>query len=254
MFCHRNSPVSRSGGGRALSQRVHQLRPQTRGLGQHTDASADVLAALGVVGGQGGHGVRPQLCPDGGGAVELRRADPETLRVPADLVERDQPGIPVEVAVLHGLGGHRPAQLLEPGGGFRVGQRAGQNLQWRSQFRLSGDRGGHRCAEGLRQCRVVAAVYPDGGQQRSNRLRQPGIAGPGGLFDRPAYAGQLTGEPAGGGVDLQLPQRFRGRRVAETGRLDQGCQGGGTGRVDENTTDLAKSVVPRGAVDRQRRV
>jgi hypothetical protein len=62
--------------------------------------------------------------------MELRQAHPEALRVAAHLVEADQPGIAVEQAVLDGLGGHRAAQLLKPGGGLAAaGQRRGDHLQ-----------------------------------------------------------------------------------------------------------------------------
>ena len=113
MFCHRNSPVSGSGEGALASQRADELGPQRRHLRQHADAGADVLAAFGVVGGQRRHRLRPQPCPGGGAVVELGGADAEPVGFAADFVERHQPGVAVEQAVLHDLGGHRAAQLLQ---------------------------------------------------------------------------------------------------------------------------------------------
>ena len=65
--------------------------------------------------------VRPQPRPDGGALVELGDADPEPLGFAADLVERHQPRVAVEQAVLHRLGGRRTAQLLEARRGLAAG-------------------------------------------------------------------------------------------------------------------------------------
>jgi hypothetical protein len=248
MFCHKNSPVAGSGEGAVFSPRRTN---SDRSLRQHADAGADVLAALGVVGGQGGHGVRPQLGANGGRAVEFRGADPEAFRISADLVERHQAGVPVEVAVLDGFGGHRAAQLLEACRGLRVGECGRQNLQRRSRFRFGGDCGGHRRAEHLRQHPVVAAVYPDGGQQRGDRGRQAGMTGAGGVLDRSAQSGEFARERVDGRVDLQLAQRLLGIPVVASSRFDQRGERVGPGRVDEHPADLAQRVVARGAVDRE---
>ena len=76
------------------------------------------------------HRLRPQPGAGGRAVVELRGADTEPVRFAADLVERHQPGVAVEHAVLDRLGGHRAAQLLQARRGLAAaGQRRGDDLQ-----------------------------------------------------------------------------------------------------------------------------
>jgi hypothetical protein len=78
--------------------------------------------------------------------VEFGQTDAEVLRLAANLVERHQPGVTVEQAVLNGLRGHRSAQLLQAHGRLTaVGDRRGDQLQRRVEFRC--------CGLGCRQCR-----------------------------------------------------------------------------------------------------
>ena len=100
-------------------------------LGEHVDARAHVLAALGVVGRGGDEGLRPPvqtrrvLVVEDGGRFAVARG------ISADLVERDEAVVDVERGVLDALGGDRPGRLLEahrevPAGGQVVGIRAGR--------------------------------------------------------------------------------------------------------------------------------
>ena len=92
----------------------HLRRPFGRDLGEHGQPGPDILLTLGVVGGQGGHGGWPVPCEPGGERVEFARFDAEPAGLAADLVQRGQPGPAVERGVLHALGHHRAAGLLEP--------------------------------------------------------------------------------------------------------------------------------------------
>lgn len=103
--------------------------------------------------------------------VKLRGADAEPAWLTAHLVERDQPGITVEQAVLHGLGGHRAAQLLQPHRRFAAAcQCRGEHLQRRSQFRLCGLGFGERAGQDGGQPEVVAAVDVDVAAQCGHRF------------------------------------------------------------------------------------
>ena len=107
------------GGGRQagrcpLMPLCHLAAPALGHLGQHREPGPDVLLALGVVGGQGGHGERPVGRQPLGLGVEGLGRDPEPVGVAAHLVEREQPRPPVEGRVLDPLGQHRAGRLLEP--------------------------------------------------------------------------------------------------------------------------------------------
>src|SRR5256712_13242783 len=75
------------------------LAPVVRQLGERVDAHAGVLAALGIVGGGGEQGARP--LPGALGVLLVERLDgvPEVVRLPAHLVQRDQPVVDVEAGV-----------------------------------------------------------------------------------------------------------------------------------------------------------
>ncbi len=118
-----------------------ELRPVSRHLGEHRDPGAGVLAALGVVGAQGGHGQRVAGLPLQEAAVHLEGVDGEDRRVGSHLVERDQPGVPVERGVLHALGHHHAGGLLEaPGQRIQLGVR--RSLEERVEQRVEGLEGG----------------------------------------------------------------------------------------------------------------
>ena len=95
-----------------------EFGPQRRYLGQDADAGPDILAAFGVVGGQRRHGLRPQSGAGGGAVMEFRGADAEPVWFAADFVQRYQPGVAVEQAILDRLGRHGAAQLLQSAGGL----------------------------------------------------------------------------------------------------------------------------------------
>ena len=63
--------------------------------------------------------------------------DPEPGGFAADLVQRDQPGVPVEQAVLHRLCGRRAAQLLQARRGFVGRECRGDHVQRFSQLGLT---------------------------------------------------------------------------------------------------------------------
>gem|GEM_PF-5579610 len=81
--------------------------------GQHVQAGAHVLTALGVVGGGGDHRVGPDVLDPVGPGVGLVGTQREAGRVAADLGEAGQMGPAVEGRVLHALGGDGSAHLLE---------------------------------------------------------------------------------------------------------------------------------------------
>ena len=114
--CHSSEPKPGSGTGASAQQLVERLLPAAGHLGQHGEPGADVLAALGVVGGQRRHRVGPVALPRGHRVVELVDVDREDRRVAADLVERGEPRPPVERAVLDALGHHHAGGLLEAPG------------------------------------------------------------------------------------------------------------------------------------------
>ncbi|HVD28628.1 MAG TPA: hypothetical protein VNC79_09030, partial [Mycobacteriales bacterium] len=112
-----------------LGVRVQHGRPQVRGgrappgdlvgpllrqLGEAREPGPDVLAALGVVSGQGGHRVRPGRELPAAPGVQLVDRHAQVRGVAADLVERRESQPAVERGVLDALGHHRAAGLLEP--------------------------------------------------------------------------------------------------------------------------------------------
>ena len=145
MFCqqeHSRRRVRRRSCQRPLAD---EFRPQRRHLRQHTDAGPHVLAAFGVVGGQRRHRLRPQPGARRRALVKLGALTPNRCGLTAHLVERHQPGVAVEQAVLHRLGGRGAAQLLESHRRLGTGgqrrrddrERFGQFWWRRRQFRRS---------------------------------------------------------------------------------------------------------------------
>ena len=91
----------------------HRLDPALGVLDRGDQPRAGVLAALGVVRGEGGHGGGPGGSQAFRGRVELLGGGAEAGGVAADLVERHEALPAVERRVLHTLGHDRPAGLLE---------------------------------------------------------------------------------------------------------------------------------------------
>ena len=99
--------------------------PMLGQLRQQADPGPHVAAALGVVGRQGEHRLRPVPRRVRHRPVEVRHRAAELARVAADLVEAGQRLIPVERGVLRPLGHHRRADLGEPHGELGLLGRAG---------------------------------------------------------------------------------------------------------------------------------
>ena len=143
---------------------ARQFVPQRGHLRKHPDAGAHVLAPLRIVSRQRDHGLRPQPRPHRGSVVEFGRVDPEAVGFAADLVERHQPRVPVEQAVLHRLRGHRSTQLLEARRGLGVFEGRRDRAKWSRQLRCDagglGERGGHQRG----QSAIVAAIHVEVGE------------------------------------------------------------------------------------------
>ena len=92
---------------------LHVFRPVLRQLGQHRKARPRILAALGVVGRGGKHGVRPAIAALAVGLMESGEREPELFGVAAHLVERDKAVVAVEGCVLEPLRHYRAAILLQ---------------------------------------------------------------------------------------------------------------------------------------------
>ena len=93
----------------------HVLDEAVGVAGQGGQPGAGVGAALRVVGGGRQHGAGEPLLALEVGPVQLVDGHGEPARVAAHVVEREQPGGPVERRVLHALRDDRWARLLEPG-------------------------------------------------------------------------------------------------------------------------------------------
>ena len=101
---------------RQLWRRAEAAQPQPpcgRHFAEHVQPCTHVLGALAVVRGGGQDGVRPVRGAVGVRPVQAAHGHAERARVAADLVQRDEPAVAVEGRVLHTLGGHRRAELLE---------------------------------------------------------------------------------------------------------------------------------------------
>ncbi len=164
-------------------------RPLPGDLGEHGQPGPDVLLALGVVGGQRGHGGRPVPGEPRRERVELPGRDAEPVRLAADLVQRGQPGPAVERGVLDALGHHRAAGLLE----------------------AHGELPGRRCWPGGASPPWPALVTPSREPGRSRRAR-PARA-------RPRRRGQgAAGRAAGPPPRRPRPPRSRRRCPARARR------------------------------------
>ncbi|MBI2940368.1 MAG: hypothetical protein HYY04_08000 [Chloroflexi bacterium] len=88
--------------------------PEPRHLRERVQASANVGAALGVVGRARQHRRRPAPQPLGILTVEGRRRATELLGITTDLVERKEPVVDVERGVLDPFRHHGAGRLLKP--------------------------------------------------------------------------------------------------------------------------------------------
>ncbi len=189
----RRVDVARAG---RVAERVGAAAPRLGVAGDREQPGPDVLAALGVVGGQRGHAQRPVLLlVDRPGVHLLGGRDLEQVRVAADLVEGDQPVPAVERGVLDALGHHRAPGLLQPDREVAAG------LVDRAQ----------------RRCPRAAAARPSGrGGPRSRSRARPASAA--GRARRPRRRGaRRRGRPSRRRAARRQPRRAaRGRPSGST--------------------------------------
>ena len=88
------------------------LRPLVRQLGQHGEPRTRVLAALRIVRRRRQQRLRPAPRALDIRRVKLLDGAADALRLPADVVQRDEAVVAVERSVLEAFGHHGPAQLL----------------------------------------------------------------------------------------------------------------------------------------------
>ena len=193
------------GRGRLAQHGPRQRGPLVRYPGQRGKSRAYIRRALGVVGGEREHRVRPVLGAQRVGLVELLRGDAEPRRVPADVVEREQARVAVEGGVLDALGHHRRGGLLEARDELRrrVEQPLDPRLAQHGAVLVAHHPGAevgpvHReGAEGLGDVGRGVGPQPveplDLAGERPARLLELGLPGDGAEF--PPLAGQLGVEP-----------------------------------------------------------
>ena len=244
----------RVGDGREAQQLLERLLPVAGLLGQHRDAGADVLAALGVVGRQGGHRDRPVALAGGHRVVELRDVDGEDRRVGADLVERGEARPAVERAVLHALGHHHAGGLLEAAGRLAplvVHHRLEDVVGLREVGPL-GARRGEGLVEVVAALGEVGAVDREAGEQLTDRVGDGVLVGA--LVPGLEVGGHLAGDPQDLGV--QDPVGDGALVVVDhPGPVDGGAaepvlerrQGRLAGGVGEHAVDERERVVAGGA-------
>ena len=283
---HRGPPAragSRSpdpGSGHQLEQPSQGGVPLVGDLRQHADPGAHVLAALRVVGGAGGHRVRP---------VDWRRVaiaawnssgdTANTRGVASDLVERRQPRPAVERTVLDPLGHHHAAGLLEalrraggrrrqdrrdwrracrrgPGGAYRA--RANASLEVLATLRAgtSGRPGSTRAAPRPRRRHLVSSGLDATGESvRRDRPRwsrsTTGVSQAGAARALDQARSQLAGDPTRLGVQDRVGHLALGavdqvrpvdRRATQPGL--EGVERLLAGGVDEHPVDECHRVVP----------
>ena len=246
----------------------HLRGPFAGDLGEHGQPGPDVLLALGVVGGQGGHGGRPVPGKAPRERVELPGPGAEPVRLAADLVQRGQPGPAVERGVLHALGHHRAAGLLEPhrelvlprpaarGAEREIGHGGQGRAQPRGQpVRGGGGRGRHDGGGGGRRGLAGHHVRPVDAE-RGEQFRQHGAqvgavqAAQHGIL----RAGQQPGQPADLGAEAARGRLPLGA-LGDNGEYPwvpgergiPGVQRGRPGRVKEHGADHAERVIARSA-------
>ncbi len=183
------------------------------GIGSHgQQPGPHILAALGVVGGQGGHPQRVVrhlvVCPGQQGLCARRCS-----RVGADLVARHQAVPPIERGVLDALGHHRAGDLLEPDGQvpgrhrvvgcLRGEQHLPQRLHGRGVGIRAAGCAGHRRLQPLDGGRGALATGPHVGAIDVHRDEQ----GPQGRLQ---VGGLTSWQDQGGGA--QQPPGLRGKQ------------------------------------------
>ncbi len=209
-------------------------------LGQHGQPGPHVLGALGVVRGQRRHGLRQRrvpLCREG---VELLDGHAEAVRGAADLVERHEPGVPVERGVLGALGHDHAGGLLDPRRQLAV--RLGADLLVQHLRALHARHRGRPRRLALGQVGAVDGEvhhHPGhgglggGGLRVAHERPDPAHLGAQDRVGHQRAAGVLDG------LEVRVLAQFRGQR----GEPLLGP------RVDEHPADLAQRVVPGGALD-----
>ena len=202
-------------GGRGVAglRTVDEIGPPLRDLGQDADACPDVLTPLGVVSRQRGQCPRPALRPGHVGGVEVVDRFTECRRVAADLLQADQPGGPVEQAVLDALRGDGAAHLGESAARFVVGghcrcEQFEGSCQGRQPFSLTCD----DRIQSSGEYRVVGAIDAQTRDHRTDRrievVVREHLAITGRRGDRPSQAGPFGRE--GLVEDRQFELSFRG--------------------------------------------
>jgi hypothetical protein len=168
------------------AQRLPDVPPHLRDLGDDVQAGAHVLAALGVVRRQRGQRQRERGLAHLLALVERTDVERELRRVAADLGERSQPGRPVERAVLDALGHHHPGRLLEPHGGgvSRIAEARQDRVDHRRQVGPPPHRVVGCGREVLGTEREVRPVHREAGEQFGDRVVR--------AHRRATVAGELT--------------------------------------------------------------
>jgi hypothetical protein len=190
--------------------------------------------------------------------VEAGDADRELRRVAADLGEAGEPRIPVEGGVLHALGHHHAAGLLEA-----LRRRMLGVLEDREQA-LDGGREiwpvPRRELRGLVQVlraeRQVRAVHGEAREQLGHRVGDLGQAflDGGGVGELPVESKHLGPQDAVGDRALRAVDHLGpvGRRPAAQPGVEFG-ERRLAGGIDEHAVDVGERVVPRGARGRPAR-
>jgi hypothetical protein len=229
--------------GRATAPVLHEERapvgnqapPLDTHPGDRTDARPGVGAALRVVRGRGEQRVRPVALPAVARGVELVDGEPEAIGVAADLVQREEPHVPVHRGVLDTFGHHRTGRLLEPHDELgrhtvatsdRVGDVVGEARQRRGVLR--------RAPASFR-----VDVRPVDGQRREPGLevREVGDAPQPGDLGSERRAHLLRLGRGGDGREVQV-------------RAGGGVEVVAAGRVDEQRVGVDEEVVAGGPLDR----
>ncbi len=82
-------------------------------LREYVEPGANILAAFGIMRGTRGQRVRTYLCPLAHTLMKRLRRHPETARIAAHLIQREQTNVPIERGILNRLCEHRRGVLLE---------------------------------------------------------------------------------------------------------------------------------------------
>src|SRR5207237_566748 len=89
------------------------LLPVVHQLGEHVEASADILASFGVVGGGGGQCPGPKLLAVLEVVVQVGELDAEAAWIAADLVQGEEAVVYIKSGVLESLRHHGGGDLLK---------------------------------------------------------------------------------------------------------------------------------------------